>query len=152
MIKQNIDNDIKSAMLDGDKKLVTTLRTLKSVILNEEVNQGLRDKGLEENVVMLLLQKELKKRNEASEMYLKAGDQERANNEKYEVSIIQKYLPEMLSTDEVLKLIEEAMKDIEDPSMKSMGQIIGNVKQKAGPKVDGSELANLVTQKLDKKI
>ncbi len=151
MIKQTIDDDIKTAMLAGDKKLVTTLRTIKSVILNEEVKLGIRDKGLEQETVLVLLQKEQKKRNEAANMYIQAGEKDRAANEKNEATVIQKYLPKMLSEAEVLVIINEVMAMINNPDAKAMGQIIGQVKQKAGSRVDGAKLAQLVKQKLEEK-
>lgn len=68
-ISEQIDADLKQAMLAGDKTLVTTLRGLKSVILYEEVAKGLRDTGLDDDAVITLFSKEAKKRQESADLY-----------------------------------------------------------------------------------
>jgi uncharacterized protein YqeY len=72
--KQQIDADLKTAMLAGDKTLVTTLRGLKSAILYVEVAENAREKGLPEDAVVAILQKEAKKRQESADLYLQGGN------------------------------------------------------------------------------
>lgn len=148
MIKQTIDTDIKSAMLSGDKNLVSVLRTIKSAILDVEVNSGKREEGLDEDTVISLLQKESKKRSEAAELYTKAGDEERASKELYEVEVLKKYLPEMLSDEEIAKTVDEVIASTPEASMQKMGQIIGQVKAKTGTRADGAVIARIVKEKL----
>lgn len=76
MLKQKIEQDIKTAMLAGDKTLVMTLRGLKSAILYIEVAQGIRDTGLPDAEVIDLLAKEAKKRQESADLYKQGGNQE----------------------------------------------------------------------------
>ncbi len=80
-LKQQIDADLKTAMLAGDKVLVTTLRGLKSVILNVEVAEGSRETGLADDKIISLLQKEAKKRQESADLYLQGGSVERQQAE-----------------------------------------------------------------------
>lgn len=150
MIKQSLDSDLKQAMLSGDKELATTLRTLKSVILDSEVNTGKRDEGLSDDEIIVLFSKEMKKRQESSKIYLGAGDQNRSDKELSEVEVIKKYLPEMMSEDEIKKIAKEIVDASGPVSMQQMGQIIGQVKSKAGATADGSLIASIVKELLSK--
>jgi uncharacterized protein YqeY len=146
-LKQQIDSDIKQAMLAGNKTLVTTLRGLKSSILNEEVAKGVRDKGLSDEDITTLFVKEAKKRQESADLYKQGGNIDKAAAELAEKELIEKYLPEQMSEEELSVLVDEAIEQTgNDPA--KMGQIIGAVKQKAGASADGAVIARLVKEKL----
>ena len=149
-LKQQIDTDLKTAMLAGNKTLVTTLRGLKSVILYEEVAQNMREAGLPDDEITNLLAKEAKKRQESADLYSQGGDKERQNAELEEKSIIEKYLPKQLSETEINKLIDEAITKTGN-NQQNMGQIIGQVKQAAGAGADGAVIARLVKERLETK-
>jgi hypothetical protein len=146
-LKRQIDDDLKTAMLAGDKVLVTTLRGLKSAILYAELAAGKRDEGLPGPEIIDVLTKEAKKRQESADLYEQGGSQERANAELKEKAVIAKYLPEQLSEEDLQKLVDEAVAQIGNNPQK-MGQIIGAVKQKAGAAADGATIAKLVKEKL----
>ncbi len=149
MIKQTIDHDIKTAMLAGDKPLVMALKTLKSVILYAEVAAGKRDEGLDDQTVVALLQKELKKRAEAAQLYEQGGNAEQAANEHYEEVVIQKYLPAQLDEAAINALIDEAIAELGiELNSQAMGQLIGAVKKKSGGAADGALTAQLVKARL----
>lgn len=148
MIKQAIDTDIKQAMLAGDKQLVSALRTIKSVILDAEIKEGVRDTGLEDQKVIALLQKEAKKRGETAELYKNAGDESRAKQELYEKGVLGKYLPEQLDEAVIIKMVDDAIDQIGDQGPQAMGQIIGIVKAKGGAAVDGAVVARIVKERL----
>ncbi len=112
MIKQDIDQDIKTAMLSGDKRTANALRNLKSSILAAEIATGKREEGLSEQETISLLQKEQKKRVEAAELFDKGGNPEQAEEERFEKDLIQKYLPKQLSEDEVNQLIDQAIEEL----------------------------------------
>lgn len=151
MIKKTIDQDIKSAMLAGDKPLVSALKTLKSAILYAEVAAGKRDEGLPDSDAIALLQKEFKKRGEAAQLYDQGDSKERADKERYEQEVIQKYLPKQLTEEEIAELIESVISDMnEEVGPQSMGKIIGAVKAKSGGAVDGALLAKLVKARISK--
>ena len=149
-LKQQIDTDLKTAMLAGNKTLVTTLRGLKSVILYEEVAQNVREAGLPDDEITKLLAKEAKKRQESADLYSQGGDKERQNAELEEKSIIEKYLPKQLPETEINKLIDEAITKMGN-NQQNMGQIIGQVKQAAGAGADGAVIARLVKERLETK-
>lgn len=147
-IAKDIDADLKTAMLAGDKVLATTLRGLKSVILYEEVAKGVRDTGLDDEAVVALLSKEAKKRQESADLYQQGGNQEKADQEIAEKLVIENYLPEQMSDEEVTVIIDDVIKSTGASSMQQMGQVIGIVKSKAGSSADGARIAQIVKEKL----
>ncbi len=147
-IKQQIDADLKTAMLGGDKVLAMTLRGLKSSILNAEIAKGARDSGLPETEIIDVLSKEAKKRVESAELYAKGGNQERQAAELAEKAVIDKYLPAQMSDDEINKLLDEAEQTLGSTNQQNMGQIIGLVKQKSAGSADGAKIASLVRQRM----
>lgn len=146
-IKQQIEQDLKAAMLAGEKTLVTTLRGLKGAILNVEIAQNARDTGLTDEQVVTLLQKEAKRRQESADLYLQGGNTEKQQDELAEKAVIEKYLPEQLSEADVTRLVDEAVATI-GAEQKNMGQIIGQVRQKSGGNADGALIARLVKERL----
>jgi len=147
-IKQQIEADLKTAMLAGEKDRVTTLRGLKSSILYAEVAAGKREKGLDEQTAVSLMQKEAKKRQESADLYSQGGNSEKAANELKEKKIIESYLPEQLSEQDVLKLVEEAIAKVGTPTQQQMGQIIGIVKAASKGNADGAMIAKLVKERI----
>ncbi len=146
-IKQQIEADLKSAMLAGEKSLVTTLRGLKAVILNEEVAKGAREAGLDEDSVLALLQREAKKRQESADLYKQGGNQDKYNAELAEKEVIQRYLPAQLDEAAITKLIDQAITEL-GKDQKNIGQIINKVKQQAGASAEGSVIARLTRERL----
>jgi len=147
-MQEQLDKDLKTAMLAGDKVKAEVIRGLKNALQYEAVAQKVQPAELSDDVVQKILAKEAKKRAEAIELYEKAGEIERANGETAEKAIIDAYLPERV--DEAV--IEEAVKGIiaglEAPSAKDMGQIIGSVKAKLGNGADGGTIARITKEHL----
>ncbi len=146
-LKLQIDQDLKQAMLSGNKVLAETLRGLKSAILNAEIAKNKRDAGLIDDETVEVLSKESKKRTESAELYAQGGNAERQKLELDEKEVIDKYLPAQMSDDEISKLVDETIATIGKDQSK-MGQIIGQAKQKAGPSADGATIARLVKERL----
>lgn len=147
-IKQQIEIDIKSAMLAGDKTLTTTLRTIKGAALNIEVAKGIRDIGLPDEEYIALLSKEAKKRQESAEMYMAGGSEERADAEKAEIKIIEKYLPDQLTNSELREIVNTVLSKFADVNMGKMGQIIAEVKKVAEGQADSARIAAVVKESL----
>lgn len=148
MLKQQIEQDLKSAMLGGDKQRVSTLRVIKSVILYAEVAKGSRDIGLSDAEVIELLLKEAKKRQEAAGLYQKAGEAKRADIELAEKAIVESYLPKQLSDDELKKVVKEAFASSGATSIQQMGQVISQVKDQVGASADSARIARMVKEGL----
>ncbi|HYF97247.1 MAG TPA: GatB/YqeY domain-containing protein [Patescibacteria group bacterium] len=146
-LKDRLAEDLKRAMLSGDKRLVSVLKGVKTALQYAEVAGGAGFKLSEEECIKVL-QKESKKRTDAITLYQNVNDTDRVANEKYEKDIIDNYLPEMMSKDEVSKLVEEVIQQLDDSSPQSMGKAIGLVKEKSGGRAEGSLIAQLVKERL----
>lgn len=148
MVKQQIEQDLKTALLSGDSFRATVLRGIKSAILYVEVAEKKRDGGLSQAEIESILQKEVKKRKESADLYHKAGDAERAAGEEKEIAIIQAYLPEQISDAALIEIVEKAIADAGAVDMRSMGAVIAAVKQKTQSGADGARIAQLVKERL----
>lgn len=149
MLTDNLNNDLKQAMLARDTEKVQILRGLKSAVLYEEVAKGKRDSGLSEEEVIAVFRKEAKKRQDSIALYEQGGNKEMAEKESVEKSTIESYLPAQLDAEDTDKLITDVLKDlsIDSPEQKDMGRIIGAIKSK-GAEVDSSLVAKLVKERI----
>lgn len=147
-LEQRLEQDIKAALLAGDSTKATTLRGLKATLLNVKVATGKRETGLADDEVLAVFAKEAKKRQESAELYRQGGDQVRADAELAEKAVIEAYLPAQLSEAELGALIDAAIAETNADGPQAMGQVIGQVKAKAGPSADGAVIARLVKEKL----
>lgn len=147
-IKEQIDQDLKQAMLAGDKTLVTTLRGLKSSILNTEIASGQREAGLPDTEVTPLLAKEAKKRQESADLYEQGGNSEKAAAELEEKRVIEQYLPKQLSDVELAAVVDDVVAAIGGVTQQTMGQAIGQVRAKVGSQADGGRIAAAVKERL----
>jgi uncharacterized protein len=146
-IKQTIDADLKQALLSGDKAKSSSLKVIKSSILDQEIAKNKRDGGLDEQELIDMLQKEAKKRDDTAEIYRGAGDSERADAEKAESNLIRSYLPKQMDEEEVKAIVDEIVGS-DAVEMKDMGRLIGVVKAKTGNSADGAMIARLVKEKI----
>ena len=144
MLKEQINADLKTAMLARNAFETTVLRGLKASILDEEVKLGKREEGLNNNEIETLVAREVKKRKEAASLL----DEERAENELKEAEILSKYLPEMASEDEIRAAVKAEISAMGEVSIKQMGAIIGRMKAKFGNSADGAVLAKIVKEEL----
>ena len=149
-MQEQIDRDLKAAMLGGDKAKTEVLRGLKGAILNEVISSGARESGLNDEQIQKVLAREAKKRTEAAELYKKAGADDRAEAELSEKRIIEAYLPEQLSEADITASVSEEISRLDSPTLADMGKIIGAVKAKFGAQADGAIIAKIVKEKLSK--
>jgi uncharacterized protein YqeY len=147
-LKAQLDNDLKAALLGGDRFRGEVLRGLKAVILNEEVAQNKREEGLDDTTIETLIVREVKKRADSAAQYEAAGRPELVLAEKAESKIIEAYLPEQTSEEDIQKVIDETIAAMGATNMQAMGQVIGAVKGKLGNSADGGTIARLVKNAL----
>lgn len=150
MIKQQIEEDLKTAMLAGEKQLVQTLRGLKSAILYAEVAKGSRESGLSDEEVTDVLAKESKKRVESADMYRQGGDEARHQAEMVEKAIIDKYLPAQLTDEALTAIVDAEVAKLDNPGPQMMGQVIGAVKAQTAGQADGARIASMVKERLSR--
>jgi uncharacterized protein YqeY len=147
-LKEQIQTDLKAALLSGDRFAAETLRGLKAAILNEEVAQSKRDAGLADSDIEKIIVREVKKRNESSILYAQNDRPESAADEQREAEILIHYLPQQLSEGDIQNLVETTINEMGATGMQSMGLVIAAVKQKAGNTADGATVARFVKQAL----
>jgi uncharacterized protein YqeY len=147
-MQEQIERDLKAALLSRDRVKTETLKTLKSALLYEAVNKSLARDQMTDEQVQLVLSREAKKRQEAADMYAEAGESERAAKEQAEKTIIAAYLPEQMSEEQIVKLVEGQISATPGATMADMGKLIGAVKAKAGASADGAVIARIVKEKL----
>lgn len=147
-LKQRISDEMKAALLGGDRFRGDVLRNLKAALLNEEVAAGKRDEGLSDAEVEKVLAREVKKRLESAALYRQNGRDELAEPEEQEAAILQEFLPEQLSEAEVRTVVAEVVNAMGDVTVQQMGQVIGTVKAKVGNAADGALVAKIVKETL----
>lgn len=145
-LKKQLEADLKQAMLSRDEQKVSTLKGMKSALQYASVEPG-ADKELSEEQIIKVFQKESKKRADAADIYKKADDRERADKELAEKSIIDSYLPELMSEEEVARLVNEVVGS-QTVTQQTMGKIIGEVRAKSQGLADGSLIARLVKDRI----
>lgn len=149
-IKQRINSDLKIALLAGEKHRATTLRGLKSVILNAEIAASMRDKGLPDEQLIQLLNKEIKKRVESAEMYVRGGSPERAGKELQEKNMIAAYLPAQLADEALTAMVAAAIEKVQPTGIQDMGKVMNVVREQAAGQADNTRIAAAVKQQLNK--
>jgi len=148
-LKQRIQDDLKAALLGGDRFVGETLRGLKAAILNEEVAQNKREEGLDDAAIEQIIAKEVKKRNESAAIYDQNMRQDSAADERREADILGNYLPEQLSEAELKTVVDAKVAELGATDVKMMGQVIGAVKKDVGNTADSSMIARLVKEALN---
>ncbi len=147
-LKEQINNDLKAALLGGNRFAGEVLRGLKAAILNEEVSQSKRDVGLDDAVIEQVIGREVKKRNESARIYDGAERPELADNERSEAKILAAYLPEQLSESEIHLVVTRVVSELGVSGPSALGQVIGAVKKELGNSADGATVAKLVKNAL----
>lgn len=149
-LKEQITAEMKAALLGGDRFVGETLRNLKAAILNEEVAQGKRERGLSDQEIETVIAREVKKRAESARIYRENDRSELAKPEEKESEILRGYLPAPLNEDELRILVAAKIAELDARGPQMMGQVIGAVKQHAGNTADGAMVARIVKEELAK--
>ncbi len=146
-LQEQIDADIKKAMLAREKVKLNALRAIKSAILLELTKEGAQGE-LEESVGMKILQKMLKQRQESAAIYNAQLRPELASEEEAQALVIEHYLPARMSEQEIGKVVQETIGNMKATSMADMGKVIGAVNKQLAGKADGATIAALVKEAL----
>jgi uncharacterized protein YqeY len=145
MLRDDINTALKDAMKAGDARRVSTLRLVNAAFKNADIEARGQGKGpLGEDEMLALLQKMIKQRQEAIELYDKGGRAELAQQERDEIAIIAGYLPKQMSEDEVKAAIAAAISETGAAGMKDMGKVIAALKGKFAGKMDFAKASGLV--------
>lgn len=149
-LAQRITDEMKAALLGGDRFRGDVLRNLKAALLNEEVATGKRQEGLSDAEVEKIVAREVKKRLESAALYRDNGRTELAEPEEKEAAILQEFLPQQLTEAELREVVASVIATMGDVSPQQMGQVIGVAKAQVGNAADGAMLARIVKETLTK--
>lgn len=143
-----ITADMKAAMRDRNKVTLNTLRAIKAAITNAAIDKAGAGTELPENEVINIIRKQIKQRQDSVDQYEKAGRNELAETEREEISILENYLPQPLSDEEIDAAVAEAIKETSAESRKDIGKVMKVLQEKTGGRADGKTLSQRVMQHL----
>lgn len=148
ILLSQLEQDLKSALKQGNKEEALTLRMLKAGIVNEQIAQK-KDKNekAQDDLVLAVLKREVKKRKEAIVSFEQAGRNELASKEKAELDILSKYLPAQLSVEQITETVDQVLADL-SPGEKNIGLVMKQVLAKIGSQADGKIVSDIVKKKL----
>lgn len=146
-LKQRIDSDIKQAMLSKNKGELDALRSIKSMILLAETEKG-RAGELTEEAESKLLMKAAKQRKESADIFQAQSRQDLAEKELFQLEIINRYLPQPLSEDELRKELKLIIEQSGASGPQDMGKVMGVATRKLAGKADGKAISALVKELL----
>ena len=144
-LKERIQTELKEAMKAHDEIKVSTLRLLNSSIKNKEIDER---KPLDDEGLLAILSTAAKQRRESIDQFEKGGRQDLADKEKAELAILQQYLPQQLSKDEVAAVIKETIAETGTSGAKDMGKVMKALMPKVKGKADGKLVNELVKELL----
>ncbi|MFK5985878.1 MAG: GatB/YqeY domain-containing protein [Pseudomonadota bacterium] len=144
-LKQRLTQAMKAAMKSKQKDRLLVIRTMLAAVKQKEVDERVE---VDDNMLLVILDKQLKQRRESAKIYREAGRDELLKTEEFEMSIIQEFLPQALSDDEVNNIIDKAIVSTSAQSMKDMGKVMGLIKPQVQGKADMSQISQLIKSKL----
>lgn len=142
-LKQQIDSDIKKAMLAKNKEELDALRAIKSLILLAETEKGGSD-DISSDAENKLLMKAAKQRKESAEIFSQQGRQDLAEKEQAQLDIINRYLPKQLSAEEVEAALKQVVAEVGAQGPQDMGKVMGAATKKLAGQADGKLISELV--------
>ncbi len=145
-LKQEIISDLTASMKAQDAPRTSTLRMVKAAVMNREIEKGAE---LDDEEMMQLLRSLVKQRRDSVEQYEKGGRQELADKEKTEIEVIEAYLPQAASSEEIEAAVAAAISETGANTMKDMGRVMKAVQVTlAGKNADGRTVSEIVKAKL----
>ena len=149
MLRDRINDGLKEAMKAKDERRVSTLRMINAALKNADIEaRGSGKPPLGETDLLALMQKLIKQRQESVELYDKGGRTDLANQEREEIAIIQAFLPQQMSDEEVGAAIEAAVNETGAAGMKDMGKVIALLRGQYAGRMDFAKVSGLVKARL----
>src|SRR6476620_8827774 len=145
MIRDDIKTATITAMKGGDKETTATLRLVSAAIMNRDIEARTAGAPKDDDALVTeVLQKMIKQRREAAEVYRKGNREDRAAAEEVEITVIERFLPAQLSEEEAQAKIREIIAETGASSMKDMGRVMGLVKERLGTAIEPARASALV--------
>ena len=144
-LEERLVEEMKQAMKSNDKAKLSTIRMIRSTVKNKEIE--LR-KPLDDDGIFRVIQGMVKKSEESIEQFKAGGRMDLVEKETKEIETMKSYLPQPLSREEVLKIIDQTIEETNASSLKEFGKVMQSVMLKLGGKVDGALVNQLVKERL----
>ena len=145
-MKERIVNDLKTAMKEQNKEVLAVIRMVKGAISLEEINTK---KELNDQDIISIIAKQIKTRKESIEDFKKGNRQYLIDQTNREIEILNKYMPEQLSDEEVIKIIDAIFDEVKPSSMADMGKVMKIAKDKLNGQADMGFVSKTIKEKLN---
>ena len=143
-LTETLKDSVKQSMRDKNTVALTALRGVLSAIVNEAVNLGRGPQGeLSDDEVIVLLKREVKRRKDAIDQFTAAGRTDLADDDTAEVVVLEQFLPQTMSVDDIRPIVEAKIAEMQADATK-IGQVIGAVMRELGTKADGGDVKQVV--------
>jgi uncharacterized protein YqeY len=143
-----INEDIKQAMISKDKEKLEALRAIKAALLLEKTGKDVSSGIIPETVELKMLQRLVKQRRESAEVFKAQGRPDLAEVEIFQAAIIEKYLPEQMSDDEVIAIVKKVIADTGATGIKDMGKVMGLASKLVAGKADNKLISEIIKKLL----
>ena len=144
-LKDTIIEDTKTAMRNKDASTLGTLRLLQAAIKQKEIDDRIT---LDDAGIVTVIQKMLKQRQDSIEAFRQANRQDLLDKEEMEVKVLNQYMPQQLSNDEITEIIDAAITNTSATSMQDMGKVMGIVKEKIAGRANMAEVSQIIKSRL----
>lgn len=147
-LKEKVESDIKEAMRAKDKVTLEALRSIKSLILLALTQEGKQNDSLSEAEEVALLMKAAKQRKDAAAIFEKENRLDLLQKEQAELAVIEKFLPQMMTDEELSVAIKEIITKLGANSKKEMGKVMGAATKELAGKADNKRISEIIKQQL----
>jgi len=145
-LKEQILEDMKQFMRDKNQVALGAVRMLRSEIRNTEIEKS---GDLDDDEIVKLVSTAIKKRKDSARQYKEAGREDLASKELDEIKVLEKYMPEQLSEDEIRKIVDNEISKLDSPDKKYFGQVMKAVMAEVGNRADGKLVNRIVKEAFD---
>jgi hypothetical protein len=144
-LEERLVDEMKQAMKSNDKLRLSTIRMIRSALKNKEIEQRMK---LDDDGVIRVIQGMVRKGEESLEQFQLGGRMDLVEKERKEIEILKSFLPQSLSQEEILKIIDQSIEETQASSLKDLGKVMKSVMPKLQGKADGKLINQLVKEKL----
>ena len=148
--RENLKQSLDASLKNRDEIATSTLRLILAAIKDHDIQYRTKKKGeyISDQEILTLLQNMVKQRKESVSIYSKAGRQDLKKREEKEIDIINSFLPTQIKSNDLEKIILETIKELDCQSLKDLGKVISNLKEKYPGQMDMREVADLAKKQL----
>jgi len=144
-LEERLLDEMKEAMKSNDKLRLSTIRMIRTAVKNKEIEQR---KRLDDETILRVIQGMVKKGEESVEQFKLGGRMDLVEKETKEMEILRSFLPQPMSQEEILKIIDQTIEETKASSLKDMGKVMKSVMPKLGGRAEGALINGLVKEKL----